>query len=84
MIGQDHVVHWELNRGERADIELKMDCPCAVNKLILMLGLVAVASKFGNEISLPKALGTCLIKHTDSFNSSLFFIFYYFWYFPGD
>lgn len=49
-----------------------MDRPYAVNELILMLGLVA--SKFGNERSLPKALGTCLINHTDSFNSSLKFI----------
>ncbi|KAL7174760.1 hypothetical protein ACSBR1_043938 (mitochondrion) [Camellia fascicularis] len=48
-----------------------MDRPYAVNELILMLGLVA--SKFGNERSLPKALGTCLINHTDSFNSSLKF-----------
>ncbi|KAA0040730.1 hypothetical protein E6C27_scaffold45541G00050 [Cucumis melo var. makuwa] len=30
---------------------IKMDCPYAVNELILMLGLVA--SEFGNEISLP-------------------------------
>lgn len=50
---------------------IKMDRPYAVNELILMLGLVA--SKFGNERSLPKALGTCLINHTDSFNSSLKF-----------
>ncbi|KAG6383911.1 hypothetical protein SASPL_155528 (mitochondrion) [Salvia splendens] len=33
-----------------------MDRPYAVNELILMLGLVA--SKFGNERSLPKALGS--------------------------
>ncbi|KAF5190756.1 hypothetical protein FRX31_019657 [Thalictrum thalictroides] len=43
--------------------------PYAVNELILMHGLVA--SKLGNERRLPKALGTCLINHTDSFNSSL-------------
>lgn len=48
---------------------IKMDCPYAVNELILVLELVA--SEFENEISLPKALGTCLINHTDSFNSSL-------------
>ncbi|PHT42545.1 hypothetical protein CQW23_16570 [Capsicum baccatum] len=34
---------------------IKMDRPYAVNELILMLGLVA--SEFGNERSLPKALG---------------------------
>ncbi|KAL8223269.1 hypothetical protein R6Q57_020668 [Mikania cordata] len=33
---------------------IKMDHPYAVNELILMLGLVA--SKFGNERSIPKAL----------------------------
>ncbi|KAG5606559.1 hypothetical protein H5410_028051 [Solanum commersonii] len=49
-----------------------MDRPYTVNELILMLGLVA--SQFKNERSLPKALGTCLINHTDSFNSSLEFI----------
>ncbi|KAK4384271.1 Ribosomal protein S13, mitochondrial [Sesamum angolense] len=71
MIGQDHVVHWELKRGERADIErlISISCyrgirhqdgsPLRVNELILMLGLVA--SKFGNERSLPKALG--LLRH---------------------
>ncbi|KAI8010895.1 hypothetical protein LOK49_LG06G01164 [Camellia lanceoleosa] len=44
MIGQDHVVHWELKRGEQADIErliniscyrrilIKMDRPYAVNE----------------------------------------------------
>ena len=61
MIGQDHVVHWELKRGERADIERLISISCyrgirhqdgsplrdAVNELILMLGLVA--SEFGNE-----------------------------------
>nr|YP_010901707.1 ribosomal protein S13 [Suriana maritima]WIL07927.1 ribosomal protein S13 [Suriana maritima] len=56
MIGQDHVVHWELKRGERADIErfISISCyrgirhkdglplPCLFgNELILMLGLVA-------------------------------------------
>jgi len=53
-----------------------MDRPYAVNELILMLGLVA--SKLGNERSLPKALGTCLINHTDSFNSSLKFCVVFF------
>lgn len=53
-----------------------MDRPYAVNELILMLGLVA--SEFGNERSLPKALGTCLIKTTDSFNSSLKFFLVFF------
>lgn len=53
-----------------------MDRPYAVNELILMLGLVA--NEFGNERSLPKALGTCLINHTDSFNSSLTFILLFF------
>ena len=79
IIGQDHVFHWELKRGERADIERLISISryhgiChqdMVNELILMLGLVA--NKFGNERSLPKALGTCLINHTDSFNSSLIF-----------
>ncbi|XWS58667.1 hypothetical protein CRYUN_Cryun08bG0054400 [Craigia yunnanensis] len=33
---------------------IKMDCPYAVNELILMPGLVA--SKFGNERSLPKSM----------------------------
>ncbi|EPS74680.1 hypothetical protein M569_00055 [Genlisea aurea] len=28
MIGQDHVVHWELKRGERADIERNISIPC--------------------------------------------------------
>lgn len=41
-----------------------------------MLGLVA--SKLGNKRSLPKALGTCLINRTDSFNSSLNFFHFYF------
>lgn len=68
MIAQDHVVHWELKRGERADIErlisisrivefvIKMDRPYAVNKLILIQGLLA--SKFGNERRLPKEQAT--------------------------
>lgn len=57
MIGQDHVVHWELKRGERADIERLISISCyrgirhqdgsplpylnLGNELILMLGLVA-------------------------------------------
>lgn len=28
MIGQDHVVHWELKRGERADIERLISISC--------------------------------------------------------
>ena len=28
MIGQDHVVHWELKRGERADIERLISLSC--------------------------------------------------------
>nr|YP_010035128.1 ribosomal protein S13 [Euonymus alatus]QOX10151.1 ribosomal protein S13 [Euonymus alatus] len=28
MIGQDHVVHWELKRGERADIERFISISC--------------------------------------------------------
>ena len=28
MIGQDHVVHWELKRGERADIERLIHLSC--------------------------------------------------------
>nr|UVF28756.1 ribosomal protein S13 [Saurauia tristyla] len=28
MIGQDHVVHWELKRGERADIERLINISC--------------------------------------------------------
>ena len=66
MIAQDHVVHWELKRGERADIErlisisryrgIKMDRHYAVSELILMQGLLA--SKFGNERRLPKEQAT--------------------------
>ncbi|KAH0447145.1 hypothetical protein IEQ34_024026 [Dendrobium chrysotoxum] len=71
MISQDHVVHWELKRGERADIERLISIsryrgirhqdgsPYAANELILMQGLVA--SKFGNERS---KIGTCIIKNT--------------------
>ncbi|KAF3680265.1 hypothetical protein FXO37_03398 [Capsicum annuum] len=66
MIGQDYVVHWELKRGERADIKRLISiscyrgichqdgCPYAVNEIILMVGLVA--SEFRNERSIPKAL----------------------------
>ncbi|KAK4379388.1 hypothetical protein RND71_001250 [Anisodus tanguticus] len=37
-------------------------------------GLLSEEADQQNERSLPKALGTCLINHTDSFNSSLKFI----------
>jgi hypothetical protein len=45
--------------------------------------LELVASEFGNERSIPKALGTCLINHTDSFNSSLKFYVLFFGISPG-
>lgn len=52
MIGQDHVVHWEWKRAERADIELFISISCYLGirhqdglplrgQLILMLELVA-------------------------------------------
>ncbi|KAL8167517.1 LOW QUALITY PROTEIN: hypothetical protein V2J09_009016 [Rumex salicifolius] len=85
MIGQDHLVHWELKRGERADIE----------RLISISRYRGIRHQDGlplrgqrthtnartcqnSEMKEVYRLGTCLINHTDRFNSSLKFSFFRF------
>ena len=84
MIGQDHIVHWELKRGERADIERVISLSC-YRGIRHQDGLPLRGQRTHTNArtcrkrirkwnqSTEKALGTCRINHTDSLNSSLKF-----------
>ena len=83
MIGQDHVVHWELKRGERADIERLISISCyrgirhqdgsPLRGQRTHTNARTCRKQIRKWKKYTESLGTCLINHTDSFNSSLKF-----------